>query len=302
MTRHGTESAVAPYVGNRIKNPGLHAESQLFYQERLLHHRQMSALLYVIGRLSGGRAQHAECARLTETQIKSTVAPYIIGISPPTIMAGLYTLINFSWFIMITIESSIILEVTDFHFTPQQTAAFIFASWIGAILAVIYGTLLNDRIPMYLSRRSGMWHPEYRLHTAWFPGVFATPVGCGIFGAALIYKLHYMVLALGTFFIALGGVASVPVSINYVIECFRHYPQEVGAALNLYRLCFGLAIPFFYDQWEETVGVNWVYGMSAFISLFGFMLVVLLMWKGPAIRKLSLWKDTSAGEEGTKVA
>ena len=189
----------------------------------------------------------------------------------------------------------------EYMFTPQRNAFFYFASWAGALLAVAYGTTLNDRIPMYFSHRSGAWHPEYRLYTAWIPGLFAAPIGCGLFGAAVYYHLHYMVLALGTFFIAFAGVASVPVLINYVVECFRHYPQEVGAVMNVYRLGFAISIPFFYPQWGQQVGFNWVYGMAAFFAVLVFGFLCILMWKGPLIREWNLWKDTPSGEEGAKV-
>lgn len=138
------------------------------------------------------------------------------------------------------------------------------------------------------------WHPEYRLHTAWVPGLVVLPAGLGIFGAALQYHLHYMVLALASFLIAIGGPTSVPVSLNYVAESFRRYPQEVGAAMNTYRLVFALFIPFFFDGWVRRVGVGWAFGMQAFFSIavFAFGLGPLMLF-GERIRS---WSFVDGGE------
>lgn len=126
------------------------------------------------------------------------------------------------------------------------------------------------------------------------------PIGLGLFGSALEYQLHYMVLALGCFFIYLSSNGAVSAPTNYLVETFRQDPQEVGIALNVWRLLLGLIIPFFIEEWEEKVGVGWVFGMAAFFNLFASCLVFILMWKGPAIRKISL-EAQDLTEEGTRV-
>ena len=167
--------------------------------------------------------------------------------------------------------------------------------------AQAYGLLLNDRIPLRISdHRGGAWAPEYRLHTLWFPGLIIMPIGCGVFGAALEYRLHYMVLALGAFLTSFGSVAAIPIPLNYLVESYQGNPQEVGTALTIYRLLLGLIVPFFVMGWTEQVGVGWMWGMAAFFSIFAFGLIVLLMWKGRAIRRLSLGRvDNDGGEERT---
>lgn len=100
-----------------------------------------------------------------------------------------------------------------------------------------------------------------------------------------------MVLAVASALISFGAVASVPVAINYVIESFRPYPQEVGAVLNVYRLVLALGIPFFFQQWGMKVGLDWLFGMAAFFSILVFLGLVVLMLKGPTIRSASLLKS-----------
>lgn len=173
--------------------------------------------------------------------------------------------------------------------------------WFGVIAAHFWGKTLNDRIPLLISRQQNAWHPEYRLHTLWFPGLIIMPIGLGLFGASLEYHLHYMVLAMGAFFIVFSATAAVPVSLNYVVESFERNPQEVGTCMNMFRLLLGLIIPFFLDEWEEAMSIGWVFGTAAFVSLFTWILIMLLMWKGQLIRQWSVGHTSVAIEDGVKL-
>ena len=109
-----------------------------------------------------------------------------------------------------------------------------------------------------------------------------------------------MVLALANF---LGGFATnaiVPVTVNYVIECFQGHASESAAIMGLYRLAFSLTLPFFVPAWISKVGAGWCLGMAAFFSVFAFGGPVLLMWKGEEIRKRS-FKSISANEGGIRL-
>lgn len=167
-------------------------------------------------------------------------------------------------------------------------------------MAQAYTFFLNDRVPLLVGKRRGDWHPEYRLYTLWVPGLIIMPIGLGLFGASLQYHLHFMVLALASFLVAFAAVASVPMPINYLVESFKRNPQEVGTTLNVYRLLLGLIVPFYIMDWEMSVGVGWVFGMAAFFSIFAFLLVLLLIWKGQVIRRWSAGRVASA-DEGVSV-
>jgi MFS family permease len=183
-----------------------------------------------------------------------------------------------------------------------DTALVTFSLWIGIICAQVWGFLLNDRIPLLLvRRRGGNWKPEYRLYSLVIPSVIIMPAGLGIFGAALQYHLHYVLLALGSFMVTFASMVSVPIAVNYLTECFRSYPTEVSAIMGLYRLVLGLAVPFFIDQWMLAVdGPGWVFGMEAFFSLMVFCLIVLLMWQGENIRRMSS-RFRGSDEDGVQV-
>jgi hypothetical protein len=82
------------------------------------------------------------------------------------------------------------------------------------------------------------------------------PIGLGLFGAALKFHLHFIVLALATFLITLTAVVSAPILDTYVVECFTTRSSEANSVMNSYRLIFGLAVPFFIFPWVEAVGVG----------------------------------------------
>ncbi len=128
--------------------------------------------------------------------------------------------------------------------------------WVGIIACQLCGYFLNDRVPLRIARRTGVWHPEYRLYNI-FLVVAAAPIGLGIFGAGLQYHLHYMVLALGAFLIMFAGTYSTPITVNYVTECFPELSLEVSVIMSVYRQVLGLSLPFFVIPWRARVGSGW---------------------------------------------
>ncbi|KAL9065488.1 MAG: hypothetical protein Q9161_008193 [Pseudevernia consocians] len=231
--------------------------------------------------------------------------PFLIGICPVTLLCGGLTLIDFGFAAFFNIILTVFLQdpiaMGGYEFTPVQNAEFLFCLWFGVIAAQLYGYFANDRLPLWICHRSGgIWQPEYRLHTLWLPGLIALPIALGLYGASLQYHLHYMVLALANF---LGGFATnaiIPVTVNYVIECFKGHASESAAIMGLYRLAFSLTLPFFVPAWIAKAGAGWCLGMAAFFSIFAYGGPALLMWKGAEIRKWS-FKSLSANEGGLRL-
>lgn len=228
-----------------------------------------------------------------------------IFFSPVTVLAGLLQFGDFGWSVLTNNLLAIFLQAhppEGWGFNIQQTASFSFSIWFGMLAAQLYGVCFNDSIPLKIAaQRGGFWRQEYRLHSLWFPCLIVLPIGLGFCGAALEYHLHYMVLAVGYFLVNFGAVAAVSPTSNYIVECFEDAPQEVGVALNAWRLLLGLAIPLFFDDWEAAVGRGWVFGMAAFFSIFEFFLVMILMWKGHSLKPYSLLKRKETFEDGAKV-
>ena len=109
-----------------------------------------------------------------------------------------------------------------------------------------------------------------------------------------------MVLALANFLGGFGTNAIIPVTVNYIVECFQDHASESAAIMGVYRLAFSLTLPFFVPAWMSRVGAGWCLGMAAFFSIFAFAGPVLLMWKGEVIRKWS-FKRLSTKQEGLRL-
>jgi MFS family permease len=126
------------------------------------------------------------------------------------------------------------------------------------------------------------------------------PISLGLVGASYEYHLHYMVLAVGSFIVTFAATCFNPVVINYLVECFMKYPTELNSILGIYRLGLGLGIPFFINTWVAKVGVGWVFGIQAFLSVAAFAPIVILMCYGHSLRSMS-FKKLHRDEEGAQI-
>lgn len=245
--------------------------------------------------------------RTTGREMLQIIAvPFKIAICPVAVLTGTAMTIYFGFVIaVLTVEAVILQEPVasgGYGFSPSRNAAFNFSQWVGIAASVAYGHFVNDRLPLWLcSRRGGQWHPEYRLYPLILPILIFLPLGLGIFGACLYYHWHYMVLAFSLFlqiFAVLSGFAPV---VNYVIEAIgRRWANEAMAAMTFWRIIFGISIPFFLFPWAAKVGMQWVFGMMAFFTIFAFGLIVTVMIWGEKLRRFNFVKDSNI-EEGSRI-
>jgi hypothetical protein len=235
------------------------------------------------------------------------VIPYLVALQPVTMVVGLALMVYFAWSVAVQTFLSVFLQepliAGGYAFSPKRNAAFTFTQWVAIAAAQLYGHLVNDRLPLIICKRNGgNWHPEYRLHSLWFPILLTYPVGLGIFGACLHYHWHYMVLAFAVFLITFSGVSGVAPCVNYVIEALSPaLANEATAAMNFYRLALGIAITFFLFPWAAAVGVQWVFGMMAFFTIIAFGAILVVMVHGAKLRTLSLMHAEMRTEDGVKV-
>ena len=58
-------------------------------------------------------------------------------------------------------------------------------------------------------------------------------------------------------------------------------------------------MPFFVPAWIAKLDFGWCLGSAAFFSIFAYGFIVVLMWKGKALRELS-FKSISSNEPGMR--
>ncbi|KAN0108687.1 MFS multidrug transporter-like protein [Hyaloscypha variabilis] len=224
--------------------------------------------------------------------LKAALSPFIVAITPVTIFLGCFTLVSFGFFVAMNAITPVWLQkpvkIGGYGFTSRQNALFSFTHWIGISFAWAYGQLVSDRLPLAIcARRGGIWKPEYRLQALWIPALLFNPIGLGVFGAALFYHWHWIVVAVGQVFVTFGSLSITPITVNYACEIFTQNPAETAIILNVYRIGFGLSVAFYINPWVDLMGFNWTYGMMAIMQVVSFLFVLLLMWKGHEIRE---WK------------
>lgn len=226
-----------------------------------------------------------------------------LAVSPVLLLVAGFDAISFGFWVALNALTPVWLQkpvkAGGYGFSVLDNAASTTVHWMTLIVSQVYGHLISDRIPLWLCawRNGGIWHPELRLHALWLPNFVLAPLGLGFVGIAMQYRLHWVLMAVGNFLVTFGAVQGIPVTMNYVAECFRETTTEATIPLTSFRLVLGLTINFYVNYWISAVGIGWVYGMMAFFSVFAFLFVVVLMWKGRQIRAASPFVSSSS-EEG----
>ena len=176
------------------------------------------------------------------------------------------------------------------------------SGWIGILAAFVYTQVVSDRVPMWICRKhGGIWKNEYRLQCMWFPGLIVLPIGLGIFGVSVKRHWNPAMLALSYFMTMFGANAATSIISNYLSESFPQFPAECGIFLSAYRLVLGFASGFFIQPWAEKVGVAWTFGTAALLSVFAFSFIIILLWKGPAIRRIKFTSTFNSSDEGSEL-
>jgi len=260
--------------------------------------------------------------------LKIAATPFKIAVAPVLLIIAGFDMISFGFYVALNALTPVWLQLPIkaggiYGFNVTQNAAckpvlparffsmhcianpqllVTFHHWIAFIIGLAYGHFFSDRIPLWLVARNkdGVWQPEYRLYALWPTNFVLMPLGLGLVGCAMQYRLHWVVMALAQLFVTIGSLVSIPITVNYICECFRTHTVEATLVLNSMRLFLGLSINFYINPWIDAVGVGWVYGMMAFFSLFAFMFLVALMVWGHAIRSVTPF-HTAASEEGQHV-
>ncbi|RMX80194.1 hypothetical protein D0869_07731, partial [Hortaea werneckii] len=163
-----------------------------------------------------------------ENSPQNTHGPFdciLIGLQPPTMLAGFFILIVFAWGGVVLNNLSVYLQnpvaIGGYGFSPVRNAEFSFVNFVSTAAAQLYGFAFNDRLPLWRCKKNGgVWRPEYRLWPVLAAPLVLSPIGLGLFGAANAEHYHFMVLAVAVFFVNMADVMCLPIVNAYVVECF----------------------------------------------------------------------------------
>jgi hypothetical protein len=160
---------------------------------------------------------------------------------------------------------------------------FLIGAWLGAAFA----HPVIDRVNIYFIRKhDGIVKPEYRLHCLW-PTIPLLSGALGLFGACLQFNLHWMGIVMANLIYQGAVVYATAATTTYVVENYLDAAGSASLAMNFWRLIGGVVVPFYQEQWVDSVGAAWSYGTEGLLNLGMFSFILLLMWKGPQIKSYS---------------
>lgn len=136
----------------------------------------------------------------------STIKLIKLIFTPPILLVGIATMVNFTWPIGITTTIDSFVRAPPYLFNDVQDASIRFAGVIGALLGFVFGYFFNQWI-FNSGTRKQHWRSEYRLHGVWFP-IGSMVIGLIVYGLTLNFAKSWVGLAFGWVMVNIGLVGS----------------------------------------------------------------------------------------------
>ncbi|KAL3482699.1 hypothetical protein BJX62DRAFT_245627 [Aspergillus germanicus] len=229
----------------------------------------------------------------TSQFVDTLTVPWLILVSPHALIACFALLVYFGFAAGVNNVLAVLLQTPVAHggygLNAKQNSNFLFAQWVGVFLALAYGAAYGDRLPLLLARRNnGRWKPEFRLIALFLPCLVFFPIGYVVTGCALARHWNLPTIGFASALIAGSTVLVISSLVAYLTETFQRHQSEANIMTNLARLGWGIALPFAIFRWEEQLGLEWMFGMMAIFHWVCFVPVLVLFFKGDALRALAL--------------
>lgn len=173
-----------------------------------------------------------------------------------------------------------------YDFGLRQIGFFYFTPVTAVILGEIAGHYLHDFLArQYIGTHGGRFEPEVRLRAvaAALPFMVA---GLVLLGQVLARQWHYMAASVAWGLYVFGVMITTVAVSSYNLDCYPEASGEVSAWVNFARTLGGFIVSYFQVRWAHARGTQESFGVQAAVCGGAFLLVVLLMLKGKALR---LW-------------
>ncbi|KAE8311792.1 hypothetical protein RU639_002178 [Aspergillus parasiticus] len=210
--------------------------------------------------------------------------------------------ISFAWGILFLFFSSVVQTFsTNYGMNTLQTGLIQLAISVGALI----GTLVNPLQDMIYLRsasrnkeKPGVPIPEARLYTS-IPGSLLFAGGLFWYGWSSFPHVHWIVPTCGIAATGLGIYSIYMAVVNYLTDAYEKYAASALSAASLGRNSFGAFLPLASYQLFENLGYGWAGSLLGFIGVALSVVPVVLVWKGPEIRRRSpfMRESTFAGAE-----
>ncbi|KAI2945115.1 hypothetical protein CBS147321_4053 [Aspergillus niger] len=198
--------------------------------------------------------------------------------------------ISFAWGILYLFFSSVVQTFsTNYGMNTLQTGCIQLAISVGALI----GTLVNplqDMLYLRSAKRNkekpGKPIPEARLYTSIIGSLLFTG-GLFWYGWASFPSVPWIVPTLGIGATGIGIYSIYMAVVNYLTDAYEKYAASALSAASLGRNSFGAFLPLASYQLFQNLGYGWAGSLLGFIGLALSVVPVVLVWKGPEIRRRS---------------
>ncbi|KAI0129446.1 major facilitator superfamily domain-containing protein [Xylariales sp. AK1849] len=253
---------------------------ETFYDRRIPQSDQPSRgsrLSSLLG-ISQFRSRH-----LRNSFVQAWMRPLRTIAKPVVFISNLYYFLTFAWVVGINTTLSIFLAPV-YHFGLKQIGFFYFTPIVAVILGEVTGHFLHDFLArQYIRAHHGHFEPEVRLRATYFAMPFML-VGLVLLGQALEDQWHYMAASIAWGLYVFGVMITTVAISSYNLDCYPEASGEVSAWVNNSRTLGGFIISYFQVTWATAEGTKKSFGIQAAVCAAGFLLILLLVWKGKAIR------------------
>jgi hypothetical protein len=131
-----------------------------------------------------------------EPFLKLFLRPIGLLVLPPVLWAALVESVTIGFYIAITSNVAVAFGKV-YHFQNWQIGLCYLSSIIGALLAIVAGGVLSDKVADFFTlRNGGIREPEMRV-PAIAVNVIIAPLGLILYGVGINNELHWMVPTLG---------------------------------------------------------------------------------------------------------
>ncbi|EAW17076.1 putative MFS multidrug transporter [Aspergillus fischeri NRRL 181] len=198
--------------------------------------------------------------------------------------------ISFAWGILYLFFSSVVQTYsTNYGWGVLATGLVQLAISVGAVIATAINPFqdwLYLRSAKRNTERPGRPIPEARLYTS-IPGSLLFTAGLFWYGWASQPDVHWIVPTIGITAAGIGIYAIYMGVVNYLTDAYEKYAASALSAASLGRNSFGAFLPLASPQLFSNLGFGWAGSLLGFIGAALSLVPVVLVLKGPQIRRRS---------------
>ncbi|KAK3371047.1 major facilitator superfamily domain-containing protein [Lasiosphaeria ovina] len=198
------------------------------------------------------------------------------------VSCGFYVL-TFAW--AVGINTTLALFVTPlYNFGPRQVGFFYFTPVVAVALGEAVGHWLFDALArQYIRTHKGHFEPEVRLRAMFFSMPLVV-VGLVLIGQCFANAWHYMATSVCWGLYVFGMMITTVSLSSYCLDSYPEASGEVSAWLNFARTLGGFIISYEQVTWATAQGTKLSFGIQAAICAAAFVLILVLLRWGKAMR------------------